>query len=363
MAKRKTLVAHIRNTFLAHAGNNRRPHLFTAWGMVGATLLLVLVAAAPRAVQYSVLHGGAVNNSDVSSFFAAVLPAALLAETNTVREGQNLPVVGYSAVLSKAAQAKAEDMMLRQYFAHNSPEGVAPWTWFDGVGYDYQYAGENLAIHFNESADVVRAWVASPKHYENLIKTEYTEMGLGIASGMMDGRQTTVVVQFFASPAPKIVAVVEQPILEQAAKAVVASVTAVAEAAKEKSAIKKDIKKVAVAKIPDLTAVESQSVQPIVQQEVQPVVLGIARHEPTYLELFADNVYKFTILFLLAFLLALASLYVVHHYACRVHMPHLTVGTISLAAITLALITHTVYMQSEVVLPADVQFAAVAKTL
>jgi hypothetical protein len=206
-----------------------------------------------------------------------------------------------------------------------------------------------------------------------LVKAEYTEMGLGIASGVMDGKQTTVVVQFFASPAPKTAVVAERPIIEAAAKAVVASVTTVAEAAKEKPVTKPvlkkvevkaaEIKKVALAEIPDLTAVESQVTSSVVQEKIQPVVLGASIQEPTYVELFADNVYEFTILLLLAFLLVLASLYVVHHYAYRVHMPHLTLGTISLAAITLLLIANTLYMHSGVVLPADVQFASVVKSI
>jgi hypothetical protein len=92
-------------------------------------------------------------------------------------------------------------------------------------------------------------------------------------------------------------------------------------------------------------------------------VLGASIHEPTYYELLMDNMYTFTILFLLAFLLALASLYVVHYYAYRVHMPHLTMGTISLGAVTLVLIAGTAFMRGGAMLPTDVQFASVIQSL
>ena len=61
---------------------------------------------------------------------------------------------------------KAQDMATLGYFAHVSPDGKTPWYWIEKVGYDYQYAGENLAINFSDSKDVTNAWMASPLHKE-----------------------------------------------------------------------------------------------------------------------------------------------------------------------------------------------------
>ena len=41
-------------------------------------------------------------------------------------------------------------------------EGKTPWYWFGEVGYDFRFAGENLAVYFSDSVEVERAWMNSP---------------------------------------------------------------------------------------------------------------------------------------------------------------------------------------------------------
>jgi hypothetical protein len=104
-------------------------------------------------------------------------------------------------VLERAAQLKADDMAAKGYFAHNSPEGLTPWHWFKAAGYNFVYAGENLAVRFYDSVDVVRAWMDSPGHRANILNSHFTEIGIGIAEGTFEGRPTVFVVQMFGSPA------------------------------------------------------------------------------------------------------------------------------------------------------------------
>jgi len=134
------------------------------------------------------------------SNFANVISSVLVAKTNDYRALNVEKELIVSDVLNKAAQMKAEDMAKRGYFSHLGPEGEKPWSWFDKVNYEYIYAGENLAIDFTESEDVVNAWINSAKHQANLLNVNFTEIGIGIADGIYEGRKTTFVVQFFASP-------------------------------------------------------------------------------------------------------------------------------------------------------------------
>jgi len=92
-------------------------------------------------------------------------------------------------------------MAEHEYFSHYSPEGVSPWCWFDEAGYVYAHAGENLAIHFTDSTEVVEAWMDSPTHRENIVDPKYTEIGVGTARGEFDGYDTVYVVQLFGAPA------------------------------------------------------------------------------------------------------------------------------------------------------------------
>jgi hypothetical protein len=127
----------------------------------------------------------------------------LVEETNNSRLVDNIPAVQFNPLLSVAAQLKAEDMAQKSYFAHTSPEGVTPWYWLDEVGYKYSYAGENLAVNFSDSKDVVDAWMNSPGHRQNILNSHFTEIGIGAAEGIYQNKKTVFVVQFFGSPLEK----------------------------------------------------------------------------------------------------------------------------------------------------------------
>ncbi len=132
--------------------------------------------------------------------FAAVVDSVLVDLTNTDRAAYNLDSLTVSEKLVAAAQAKANDMADKSYFAHTSPEGIDSWHWFKQAQYDFQHAGENLAVDFSDSADVERAWMNSPTHRDNILNGKYTEVGIATALGTYQGHPTTFVVTMFGSP-------------------------------------------------------------------------------------------------------------------------------------------------------------------
>lgn len=159
----------------------------------GGILLLVLLTFALVNIQSIVL----LTSQWMSS---AILPSVLIDLTNDNRVADSLGTLRRSATLDEAAQLKAADMAKYEYFAHDSPLGVTPWYWFGRVGYDYTYAGENLAVHFSDSDDVVKAWMNSPGHRANIMNGSYTEIGIGTAKGEYKGSPTIFVVQLFGRP-------------------------------------------------------------------------------------------------------------------------------------------------------------------
>lgn len=102
-------------------------------------------------------------------------------------------------LLTKVAQMKIDDMFSRGYFAHTSPEGKTPWVWFKSAGYDYEFAGENLAIHFTDAESQHQAWMRSATHRKNILNPEYREIGVAIRQGVLEGHKTIVTVQEFGS--------------------------------------------------------------------------------------------------------------------------------------------------------------------
>lgn len=135
-----------------------------------------------------------------SPYVAAVISAVLVELANDDREAQALHELTVNPKLVAAAQAKADDMAAKGYFAHETPDGYNSWHWFKQVGYRYLYAGENLAVNFNESSDVEKAWMASPTHRDNILNGNYTEIGIATAKGTYKGRDAIFAVQMFGTP-------------------------------------------------------------------------------------------------------------------------------------------------------------------
>lgn len=121
----------------------------------------------------------------------------LLRYTNERRARIGLKPLVMNQKLSAAAQNKAQDMFSVGYWAHVSPKGTKPWDFIVNAGYEYVYAGENLAKNFQHSKDVVDAWYDSPSHRDNLLNPNYEEIGFAVVNGVLDGYETTLVVQMF----------------------------------------------------------------------------------------------------------------------------------------------------------------------
>lgn len=133
-------------------------------------------------------------------FFATIIESTLINFTNQYRQSLGLPALKENPQLEQTALLKAQDMLEKNYFSHYSPEGISPWHWFGISGYKYKVAGENLAIGFLDSEQVHNAWLVSPTHRANLLNPNFQEIGIGILKGDFQGKETTVVVQLFASP-------------------------------------------------------------------------------------------------------------------------------------------------------------------
>jgi len=187
---RKTL----KKLFIPHPANNFEPEFF------GNKATLVLAVFVIGLFVFSLHISDALRKVAGNSQLSAVLPSVLIDLTNNERTNASLNVLGKNELLNKAAQLKAEDMALKSYFAHINPEGKRAWNWLQDAGYKYQHAGENLAVNFSESKDVTVAWMNSPTHKANIIKSSYTEIGTGVATGTFNGAESIFVAQVYASP-------------------------------------------------------------------------------------------------------------------------------------------------------------------
>lgn len=189
----KRLLWRIKNYFLPTKANAYHPHFFRKQTIIAVVAVLVFLQ-----IGYFVQTTLVFNKT---GFLAAVLPGVLTALTNNDRATNGVGTLVEEPLLTQAAQKKAADMAEKGYFSHVTPDGKTPWYWLDLVGYNYTYAGENLAVNFTDSKDVEDAWMKSPTHRANIVKSEFTRIGIGTAQGIYQGKDVTFVVQFFATPA------------------------------------------------------------------------------------------------------------------------------------------------------------------
>ncbi len=118
---------------------------------------------------------------------------------NEARQKEGVPELAVSEKLTEVATAKVNDMVAQHYFAHTSPAGITPWHWFELKGYDYKYAGENLAINFTTAEAEQTAWMNSPTHRKNILNSNYNEIGVAVAAGEVNGTMGIIAVQEFGS--------------------------------------------------------------------------------------------------------------------------------------------------------------------
>jgi len=176
--------------FLPSPENNFRPHFLESRFLTYYFLvLLILKLLALTSLFYL----------PKSSLFADLSKITLIQLLNQEREKLGLSPLKENPKLSQAAFLKAQDILSKDYFSHQSPEGKSPWYWFKLVNYRFQYAGENLAIGFLDSEEVYYAWKNSPSHRANIFNPHYQETGIAILKGEFQGNETYVIVQLFGT--------------------------------------------------------------------------------------------------------------------------------------------------------------------
>ncbi len=196
----KSIVRRVKHSVklavVPHKKNGFRPHLIRYYGIIAIVFVVF-------GLQFG--YNGA-KTGNVLGVESNITVSSLLNQTNVYRQENKVGNLKLNDKLNKAAYLKAQDMFAKQYWAHNSPDGVQPWKWLGDVGYNYDEAGENLAKNFSTTNGVMTAWIDSPTHKANIIKSDFKDVGFAVVSGLMDKKPATLVVALYASPADTAVA-------------------------------------------------------------------------------------------------------------------------------------------------------------
>ncbi|MEK7124629.1 MAG: CAP domain-containing protein [Patescibacteria group bacterium] len=226
----KRVIFLIKSLFVPFEGNNYEPKFIKSKFLLYFALFIFILKIAIVALFIPLPQ---------NVFFADLTKIGIVKAINENRINSGLNPLNQNEKLDEAALLKAYDMISKGYFSHQSPGGVDPWYWFSRAGYDYKYAGENLAVGFTDSSTLFNAWVGSPSHRDNILNPNYQEVGTAVLDGFQNN--AILVVQLFGSP-------------QNVAKPVAVSQTATSQLPKN----------------PNAKNEENSKVQPV--QPVQPIV-------------------------------------------------------------------------------------------
>jgi uncharacterized protein YkwD len=137
----------------------------------------------------------------VSASAVEITTEAVVAEMNIHRAAAGLPPLRHDDRLLRAAESRMRDMEELAYWGHIAPDGRSPFDVIRPNGYEYRYAGENLAAGFETAEVLVQSWMESKGHRANILSPLYQDCGVSIIDGATTGRGTgRSVVVLFARP-------------------------------------------------------------------------------------------------------------------------------------------------------------------
>lgn len=132
-------------------------------------VLLVTLTAISLLTVSGVLLARASQKPQVSTQVLGLDELKLEKLVNDYRVSQGLPELLHDESLCKSAAAKAEDMVARRYYEHDTPDGV-DFSEFIKPHKDFYKAAENIGMsNENSESAIVKGWIASKRHRENIV--------------------------------------------------------------------------------------------------------------------------------------------------------------------------------------------------
>ena len=164
----------------------------------GADTWLVLAAASGSSTTGSGLPGNAAPAVAARALQLVNEARARGAQCGAQSFGPAAPLT-LSLTLAGVARGHATDMAVHDYFEHQDLAGQSPADRVRAAGYSEKLVGENIAYGPKSVEEVVKGWLASPGHCQNIMDPHFVQMGIGLAPGHA-ARRGLFWVQVLAEP-------------------------------------------------------------------------------------------------------------------------------------------------------------------
>lgn len=144
-----------------------------------AGVLLTLFASVAAARGRGCRHA----NTPIVAASRAQLQKAVVCLINRQRNQRGLPGLRTSRLLNRSAQGWTNAMVNHRNFGHGADFAGR----ISAVGFHWSSAGENIATGFVTPATVVRGWMASAGHCQNILSPMFSRVGTGVSGHSIAG--------------------------------------------------------------------------------------------------------------------------------------------------------------------------------
>lgn len=170
--------------------------------VLASTLLAAVIMAGIGVVEPAPAHaatGGYVKKCGGGKIFLNAKEKRTFELHNKIRRNHDLKTFCVQPNLEKAARAHSKEMVVKDYFSHDSYNGTS----FDQRlknfgytpdGYSYWTVGENIAYGSGSQgspANIMNAWMNSTEHRHNILNGKFRQIGIGTYYGNFQGHSGT----------------------------------------------------------------------------------------------------------------------------------------------------------------------------
>jgi uncharacterized YkwD family protein len=111
----------------------------------------------------------------------------MLELVNKARASAGVKPLAFDTELQKVARLKAQDMVEKNYFSHQSPTYGSPFDMMRQFGISFKSAGENIAGNQTVQG-AFNAWMNSEGHKQNILNGNFNYTGIGIVPSKTYGK-------------------------------------------------------------------------------------------------------------------------------------------------------------------------------
>lgn len=142
-----------------------------------------IIDANPQVTNPNLIYPGQKLNVPTKSAEETSTEQEILKLVNAERSKAGVEPLTLNWELSRVAKFKSEDMRDNNYFSHTSPTYGSPFNMIKNFGISYSAAGENIAAGQKTAQAVMDSWMNSSGHKANILSANYTQLGVGKATG------------------------------------------------------------------------------------------------------------------------------------------------------------------------------------